>query len=294
MARNLDMSALRSFVAIAESGGVTRAATRLNLTQSAVSMQLKRLESALGQPLFEREHKKMVPTAHGEQLLSYAVRMLDLNDEVYARMTERAFEGELTLGAPHDIIYPHIPDVLKRFARDYPRVRISLQSSYTASLKEQFRHGEADVILTTETEPDHGAEILQESPLVWIGAPGGSAWRQRPLPLAFETGCIFRPWVQRALDNHDIPWTMAVDSLSIRTIDATVSADFAVHAAINFTVQRRYELIEHGGQLPDLPSIKVALYVRKGPKHELAQKLADVVREKWAEGSTHELALAAE
>jgi len=283
--RTLDLGALRSFVAIVDSGGVTRAATRLNLTQSAVSMQLKRLETALGQPLFEREKKAMIPTAQGEQLLSYARRMLDLNDEVWARMTEEAFEGELTLGAPHDIVYPHIPDVLRRFTREYPRVRISLHSSYTHELKQQFARGEVDVILTTETTPDPGAEILEESELVWIGAPGGTAWRQRPLPLAFETGCIFRPWVQRALDAVEIPWVMAVDTFSIRTVDASISADIAVHAAISFTVQRRYEVIDHSGALPDLPPIKVAMYVAKGPIAPLARKLASVVREKWHDGS---------
>lgn len=295
MVRTLDLGALRSFVAIVEHGGVTRAATRLNLTQSAVSMQLKRLETALGQPLFERERKAMIPTAQGEQLISYARRMLELNDEVWARMTEEAFEGELALGVPHDIVYPHIPEVLRRFTREYPRVRISLHSSYTHELKEQFERGEVDVILTTETMPDPDAEILEESELVWIGAPGGSAWRQRPLPLAFETGCIFRPWVQKALDAAQVPWVMAVDTFSIRTVDASVSADIAVHAAINFTVQNRYEVIDHGGALPELPPIKVALYVAQGSSAALARKLSEVVREKWLDGSNgrEELAFAA-
>lgn len=288
MAHTLDLTALRSFVAIAETGGVTRAAQRLNLTQSAVSMQLKRLETALGQALFERERKSMSLTPHGEQLLSYARRMLDLNDEVWARMTEHAFEGELVLGVPHDIVYPHVPDVLRRFTREYPRVRIALHSSYTPALKEQFARGEADVILTTETKPDPGAEVLEESELVWIGAPGGTAWRQRPLPLAFETGCIFRPWVQRALDDAGIPWTMAVDSFSIRTVDASISADIAVHAAIGFTVSRRYEFIDHGGALPELPPIRVAMYIGDGP---LAAKLGDVLREKWSDGTAGNEAL---
>ncbi|MEO1102676.1 MAG: LysR substrate-binding domain-containing protein, partial [Pseudomonadota bacterium] len=184
-----------------------------------------------------------------------------------------------------------------RFARDYPRVRISLHSSYTSELKGQFERGEMDVILTTETEPDVGGEVLQESQLVWIGAPDGAAWRQRPLPLAFETGCIFRPWVQSRLDAAGIPWTMAVDSLSIRTVDACISADFAVHAAIAFTVQRRYDVIDHQGALPELPATKVVQYVAEGPKRALAQELARVVRETWAEGEgnlTEPLAIAAE
>lgn len=293
MSRVLDLSSLRSFVAIAEAGGVTRAAARLNLTQSAVSMQLKRLEELLGHTLLERSRKGMTLTVHGDQLLSYARRMLELNDEVWSRMTDREYEGKLTLGAPHDVVYPHIPQVLKHFAKAYPRVQVSLCSSYTAVLKEEFSRGAADVILTTETAPDAGAEVLQESPLVWIGAPGGTAWRERPLPLAFENGCIFRPWVQRALDTAGIPWTLAVESMSIRTIEASVAADFAVHAGIEDTLPPQLERIHHGGTLPKLPTTRIAMYVTDGPNYALADKLADVVREKWA-ASLGERRLAAE
>ncbi|XWN32251.1 MAG: LysR family transcriptional regulator [Devosia sp.] len=285
--RALDLSALRSFVAIAECGGVTRAAGLLNLTQSAVSMQLKRLEEALGQTLLERNRRGMTLTASGEQLLSYARRMLELNDEVWCRMTDQAFEGELILGAPHDVVYPHIPKILRQFAKAYPRVRVSLQSSYTHLLKEQLANGQVDVILTTETTVDHGAEVLQESPLVWCGAPGGIAWRHRPLPLAFEAGCIFRPWVQRALDDWGIPWTMAVDSMSIRTVEASVSADFAVHAGIEFTLPPQLECIDHGGTLPPLPVTCVGLYMTEGPRRDLAEALAAVVRRTWR-GEIHD------
>ena len=283
LARFLDLAALRSFIAVAETGGVTRAATRVNLTQSAVSMQLKRLEEAVGQSLFERSRKRMTLTSHGEQLLSYARRLLELNDEVWARMTDVEYEGEVVLGAPHDIVYPNVPIALRQFARAYPRVRFTLQSLYTHALKEAFAAGEIDVILTTETEPDRGSEVLSERPIVFVGAPGGVAWQARPLPLAFETHCIFRPWVQRALDDAGISWTMAVESMSIRTVQALASADFAVHAALDFTVPRELEVIAHGGALPELPRTKVALYVAEGPNAHLASKLAEVIRDVWVD-----------
>lgn len=281
MPRSFDIAALRSFVAIAETGGVTRAASRLHLTQSAVSMQLKRLEELVGQPLLERSRKGMTPTASGEQLLDYARRILELNDEAWARMTGEAFEGDLVLGVPHDVVYPHVPEILRHFARAFPRVRVSLMSSYTRRLKEDFARGEADVIITTETRAEGGAQVLQRSPLVWIGAPGGQAWRQRPLPLAFETGCIFRPWVQKALEAAGIAWTMAVTSLSIRTVEASVAADFAVHAGIEDMLPPLLERIDHGGALPDLPEIEVALYVQEGKRAALARELAAVVRQTW-------------
>ena len=109
MARNLDLTALRSFVAVADAGGVTRAAGFLNLTQSAVSMQLKRLEDGLGIALLDRSARTIALTPMGEQLLSYARRMLALNDKIYGCMTSTDYEGEITVGVPSDIIYPAIP-----------------------------------------------------------------------------------------------------------------------------------------------------------------------------------------
>lgn len=260
MPRNIDMTALRSFVAVAETGGVTKAAGILNLTQSAVSMQLKRLESSLDMGLFDRTGRGIALSPAGEQLLSYARRILSLNDEVYARLTARQFEGEVVLGVPHDVVYPAIPQVLQQFARDYPRVRVQLLSSFTRRLKDQFARGEADIILTTEDDVGAGGEALVTRPLIWVGAPGGQAWRGRPLRLAYERDCIFRSGVQRRLDEAGIAWEMAVESNSSRTIEATVSADLAVHTMIEGSEPRHFERIAHGGTLPDLKMVNVNLY----------------------------------
>ncbi|MEL6792953.1 MAG: LysR family transcriptional regulator, partial [Pseudomonadota bacterium] len=222
MPRNLDITALRSFTAVADEGKVTAAAARLNLTQSAVSMQLKRLEESLNQPLFDRSGRGIALTAEGELLLGYARRMIALNDEIWTRMTDEQFEGELTFGVPHDIVYPHVPVVLRRFAREFPRVKVTLNSTFTTALKSDLERGRADLILTTEKEMPPGAEVLEQSQLVWIGARQGEAWKGRPLKLAYERNCIFRPIVQSALDDAGIPWEMAVDSDMTRSVEATV------------------------------------------------------------------------
>ncbi len=172
MPRNLDLTALRSFVTVAETGGVTRASGFLNVTQSAVSMQLKRLEETLDLQLLDRSARAISLTAAGEQLLGYAKRMLELNDEAWTRLTDQAFEGEIVLGVPHDIIYPAIPQVLSRFNADLPRVKVQLISSYTNQLKSLFAAGSCDLIVTTETAADPGGETLSVIPLKWVGAPG--------------------------------------------------------------------------------------------------------------------------
>ncbi len=282
MPRNLDLTALRSFVTIVDAGGVTRAAGFLNLTQSAVSMQMRRLEDSLGVILLDRSARKLQPTAAGEQLLSYARRMLALNDEVYGLLTHAQFEGELSLGVPHDIVYPAIPQVLQRFAAEFPKVKVRLMSSFTRILKEQFGRGEVDIILTTEDGVDVGGETLTELALTWVGAPGGQAWRQRPLPLAYEQRCIFRKGVQERLDAAGIPWTLAVDSDNTRTVEASVSADLAVHTMLDGTEPRHVERIAHGGALPELGRLKINLY--QGLGHNPAMDaLSRLIRATYAQ-----------
>lgn len=281
MARNLDLTALRAFVTVAETGGVTRAAGQLHLTQSAVSMQLKRLEEALEVPLFVRAGRSLNLTTHGEQLLGHARRMLDLNDEIWGLMTVPEFEGEVRLGVPHDVVYPHIPSVLQRFATDYPRVKVQLVSSYTSSLKEQFARGEVDIILTTESSVDAGGTTISAMPLLWVGAPEGSAWRQKPLRLAFEYNCIFRGPVQRALDAAGIRWEMGVESDSSRTVEASISADLAVHACLAGSTPPHVEVIRHGGALPVLPSVNINMYVSEGPAAGIARTLGQIIEERY-------------
>lgn len=281
MPRNLDLTALRSFVTVLETGGVTRAAQQLHLTQSAVSMQLKRLEESLGQPLLDRAGRGVAPTAQGEQLLAYGRRMLALNDEVWSRMTDQAFEGEILFGVPADIVYPHVPQILRWIDREFPRVRIKLISSYTLKLKDLLAAGEADLILTTENETPSDAECITEQELVWVGAPSGTAWRNRPLRLAFERRCLFRPWALEALDRANIPWEMAVDTGSTRTVEATVAADLAINAILESAVGPFFERVTHGGALPDLPSSRINMYRARHSAGEPLDALAEMVRRSY-------------
>ncbi len=282
MARNLDLGSLRSFVAIADVGGVTRAAGVLNLTQSAVSMQIKRLEDVLGAAVLDRSSRTVSLTPMGEQLLSYARRMLALNDEVYGLLTLPQYEGEVVLGVPHDVVYPVIPQVMQQFARDFPKVKVRLLSSYTSVLRDQFARRECDVIVTTEDAVGPGGSTLAELPLIWVGAPGGQAWTQRPLPLAYEQRCIFRQEVQKRLDLAAIPWVLAVDSDNTRTVEASVSADLAVHTVLEGSEPRHMSRIQHGGALPDLPRMKVNLYVSPTSQGAVVDRLAELIRLHYA------------
>jgi len=281
MPRNLDLTALRSFVAVADSGGVTRAAGMLNLTQSAVSMQLKRLEDALDQKLLDRSARTIAVTPAGEQVLGYARKLLKINDEVFSRLTATEYEGELRLGVPHDIIYPAIPSVLKRFAAEFPRMHVRLISAPTRKLLDMFARGEVDLILTTEENCGPGGRVLVELPLLWIGALNGTAWRKTPLPIAFCSNCIFRSGVLRALNAHGNDWYMSVDSEMDNAVEAAVSADLAVHVALKGSLPPHTEVIDHGGLLPALKVQNINLYVLEPDSHP-SKMMADIVAHAYA------------
>ncbi len=278
MPRNLDLAALRSFVTVADVGGVTRAAGYLNLTQSAVSMQIKRLEDSLGLQLFLRAARKLAISPEGEQLLSYGRRMLALNDEALSRFAASACDGEVRLGVPHDVVYPAIPGILRRMAAAYPCLRVNLVSSFTVLMKQDFEKGLFDVILTTEETPGPGAEVLGARSLVWVGAPDGNAWQRRPLRLGFKDTCIFRLRAQAALDDAGIPWDMATGGESEQAVEATVAADLAVTARMAGSIPEGVGIITGDNQLPALGEIKLALYRSDRRKDEAVDLLLSELR----------------
>ncbi|WP_189641545.1 LysR family transcriptional regulator [Paramylibacter ulvae] len=260
MIRNLDMTALRSFVTVADVGGVTKAAAQLHLTQSAVSMQLKRLEESMGLQLLDRSARSIGLTAQGELLLSYGRRLLSLNDEAWNRLTADDFEGEVTIGVPHDIVYPHIPQVLRRFKQEFPRVKVNLLSSFTVELKRKLERGEVDLILGTEARCPDGATVITASSLTWFADKESRIWNQRPLPLAYEDHCLFRSFVIEALDQVGIPWEVVVETKHARTVEVSVSAGLALHACLKSTQQPDWCEVPAEAGLPALPEFLITMH----------------------------------
>ncbi|MEL7115929.1 MAG: LysR family transcriptional regulator [Pseudomonadota bacterium] len=283
MPRNLDLTALRSFVTVAETGGVTRAAGFLNLTQSAVSMQLKRLEETLDQQLLDRSSRRVALTAAGEQLLGYAKRMIALNDEAWGRLTAEEFEGEIVLGVPHDIIYPHVPTILRRVAAEFPRIKVRLNCAPSRQLLEMYGRGECDAIITTEDQAGPGGEVIVRLPLRWVGAVDGVAWRREPLPIAFCSNCIFRSGILRVVQKEGLAWDMVVDSDLDNAVEAAVSADLGVTVTIEGQYPRQTAPIDHGGALPDPGDTRIVLYMEH-QDHPVRLAFREMIRSTYRSG----------
>ena len=277
--RNLDISALRSFVTVAELGGVTRAAERLNLTQSAVSMQLKRLEAALDQQLLAREGRGIGLTREGEQLLGYGRRMVRLNDEAWDRMMHAEFQGRVNFGVPQDIVRPYVSTMMRDFIDAYPAAGINLVSSISRLLLTQFEEGRLDVMLTTEPVSTGQGECLYRGPLCWYTGHDSTVYNQRPLPLAAKPDCIFLPAAARALEAAEIAWSLPYEASDWRDLMAFVSAGLAVETNMPYIEAiKGWRRAPDSAGLPPLPDFGVFLYVsdRASP---LALQLAGIIRD---------------
>ncbi|KAA2236394.1 LysR family transcriptional regulator [Salinarimonas soli] len=280
MSRNLDTALLRAFVAVAETAGMTSAANVLNLTQAAVSQQIKRLEDQLGQPLFTRDRRGLSLTGAGERLFGKAKRLLALNDEIWSDMTSAVHEGQVRLGIPYDLVTAYLPPVLKTFARAYPRVRIALECRSSPRLREALAAGEIDLALATEREVGPDGEALVSDRLVWVGARGGEAHAQRPLPVSIGSeSCAFRPSVLDALRAAAIEWRAVTEISNMDAINATVETDLAVMTLLASTVPATLEVLPPEAGLPALPVFSINLYRPRTGLTPVAAELARHIRD---------------
>ncbi len=197
----LDPDLLRAFVLIAEGGSFTRAAERVGRTQSAVSMQIRRLEETLGQPLLVRTPRGVQPTPQGMWLLERARALLALNDEIVGNFRAPPMVGTVRLGTPDDYALAWLPDILARFAEAHPAVELDVTCLNSDVLAERFRAGRLDLTLLTEGHESPGAteQLVWRGPLRWVGSPTHGLHRRDPLPLALALPDCDCPWRNAAL-----------------------------------------------------------------------------------------------
>ena len=273
MQRNLDIGTLRSLITVIDMAGVTKAANKLNLTQSTVSMQIKRLEETLDMTLLQREGRTMKPTREGEQLLSYARKLISINDETVDRLLNIDHQGELRFGVPIDLADTYVPQILKQFVRDYPQVNVSLTIDNTYLLLNDFAAGKLDFILTTEFDVGAKGHTLLHRDLVWTGAIGGTAYKRNPVPLAITSDCIFNKTAIDALDTMNIDWidALAHNKHSFDSGSIAVAADLGIRADIaDFLAPGTAPIDDQANCLPKLPRYQVNAYVTDGPNKDIA------------------------
>ncbi|WP_269516010.1 LysR substrate-binding domain-containing protein [Brevundimonas subvibrioides] len=274
---NLDIDLLRAFVTVVEARSFTRGAQQLGRTQPAVSLQIQRLEAQLGVPLIDRGGRSVGLTTEGAALLPQARRMLRLNDEIVATLGEGDLEGEVRLGAPEDIATHHLPGILGAFARNHPRIRLSVTCDYTANLLDQMSRGLLDMALIKREPvgPDLGVRVWRE-PLVWVALDPSLATAD-PLPLIVAPAPdIYRKRALAALQTADIPFRASFTSPSLAGQLAALRAGLGVGVLPAAMTPRDLSVL--GAPLPMLSDSEIALVSARGPDGPAGLLAQEVLR----------------
>jgi DNA-binding transcriptional LysR family regulator len=284
MRPTFDMDALRTMVLGTELGSFARAALRLGRSQSAVSMQLKKLEQQAGRPLFRRDGRGLVPTEAGDALLAYARRIVALNDEAAASLGATAAAASVRLGLPQDLFEDVMPEALTRFARRRPAVHVEVRAGRNYALEEEVRAGRLDVAVAfcaPGTQPQ--STRIAALPMLWLGGKGAT----RPAPGAavplvlFDHPCLFRQAALRTLEEKGLPWRLALTTPSLPGVWAALRSGHGVTVRTAHRLPTRIRDLGRALGLPRLPPIELGLLAAdelSPAAAELRDILGDVVR----------------
>jgi DNA-binding transcriptional LysR family regulator len=252
-------------------------------SQSAVSMQIKTLESALGKPLFVRKPRSVTPTQDGEVLLTYARRMLALRDEAWAAVVRPDVTGRVVIGVPDDYASSLLPSILKKFSATYPKVEIQVVGLPSVALAPMVKDGTVDLACATRVKGLTG-EFVRFEPMVWAASPDApELWRERPLPIAvFLPGSVARENAIRSLERAKIPYRTSYESPSLMGLLSMVEAGLAVAPLARCAVPDRFSLLGQAQGLPEIDPLEMILArsskSRRPPCDFLAEKIMAELR----------------
>ena len=276
MTTMLDLDQIRTFVAIAESKSFTRAADIVHKTQSAVSMQMRRLEERIGKPIFARDGRLSKLTEDGERLLGYARRMVRLSDETIAAFDETELTGSVRLGTPDDYADRFLPEILARFARSNPRVEVSVVCEPSLMLMEMAKTGDIDLAIVTACG-EMETEVIREEPLLWVTSSAHQIEEEEILPMALSKApCIWRSAGLDALASVGRKYRVRYTSGNSAALSAAVLAGLAVTVVAESALRPGMRVLSEAEGFPRLPSCEIGI-IRglNRPGSALVDKLAE-------------------
>jgi DNA-binding transcriptional LysR family regulator len=276
---NLDIDLVRAFVTIAEARNFTRAAERLGRSQSAVSLQVQRLEDRLRTRLFVRDPRSVRLTPEGELLLPQARRLLRLNDEIVAGLEDADLEGEVRFGAPEDVATTYLPEILAAFARAHPRVALEVVCDFTLNLQARFDQGALDLALIKREPagPDQGTRVWRE-PLVWAAADQEVVERDPVLTLlAAPAPDVYRRRALTALEGCGRAYRIGFTSPSLAGLHAALRAGRGVTVLPRDMTPPDVVVLGPETGLPPLPDAEIALIRARAALPRAAGLLGDFI-----------------
>lgn len=265
MSSPLDLDQLQTFIAIVDSGSFTKAADRVYKTQSAVSMQMRRLEERISKQLFIKDGRGNRLTVEGEKLLNYARRIIRLNNEAIAAFDDNRLEGTLRIGTPDDYADRYMPEIIGRFAKTHPNVELYIVCEPSVDLAERMHKGELDIALVTHNPRERMSDVVRTEPLCWVGSANHPLRDDAPVPLAVgRRDCIWRQLACSALDavgrEHQILFT----SWSCTVIAAAVLSGLAVSVMPESALRTGMKVLTQTDGFPALPPVQIGIMKRPG------------------------------
>jgi DNA-binding transcriptional LysR family regulator len=272
----IDVDHLRTFIAIAESGSFTKAADLVHKTQSAVSMQMKRLEERVGRPIFARDGRFSKLTEDGERLLDYARRIIKLNFEVLATFADPELSGRVRLGLPDDYADRYLPEIMARFSRAYPSVELTVLCEPSSNLIGHVEADELDIAIITATETQKATETFRQERLLWVTSSRHSTHTEAPLPLALgHAYCCWRRSAMECLDRVGKPYRVLYSSGNAGAISAAVLAGLAISVLPESGLRPGMRVLSPADGFPPLPSCRIGLIRNPHSNSTLADALAE-------------------
>lgn len=283
MIPNLDIDLMKTFLAIADTGSFTRAAEDVHKTQSAVSMQMKRLEELLGRPLFSRDGRAIRFTPDGERLIEYARRMVAINDEAVSAFTRPELTGTVRFGTPEDYADRFLPEILARFSRTHPLVTVDVDCAYSGTLSERVKRNEMDLAVVSIGCDIDCDEPIRREPLVWVTSARHSTHLLEVLPLAVShVGCEWRKMVKDALEATGRKYRIAYSTANSNAVNAAVQTGLAVGAVPELCVRPGMKILTERDGYPALGAFDIGLVRRPGRSSSAIDALARHVSESLA------------
>ena len=277
----LDIDQLRTFVAIADAGSFTRAAAAVHKTQSAVSMQMTRLEERVGRPVFTRDGRASRLTEDGERLLDYARRIVRLQRECLATFTDVELSGRVRLGLPDDYADRYLPEILARFARSNPRAEVTVVCEPTPMLVERVAAGDLDLAIITHVDRHGPAEVVRVEQLLWVTSAHHAVHEERPVPLALgRATCAWRGSALEALARSGRGARVVCVRWNSTAVGAAVLAGRAVAVLPESALRSGMRTLGPADGFPALPSCKIALMrAATGEANPIADALCAQIRQ---------------
>lgn len=276
MAAPLDIDQLRTFIAIIDVGSFTRAANEVNKTQSAVSMQMRRLEERVGRSLFEKDGRINRLTSDGERLLAYARKLVRLNNETLAAFDEEALAGTIRLGTPDDYADRYMPDIIARFAKTNPNVELTITCEPSKDLVEKLNRNELDIALVTHNPKVRNSILVRSESLLWVTSMAHSVHTEVPVPLAVgRRDCDWRHLGCAALESVGRDYSVLFTSWSSTVVAAAVLAGLSVSILPESALRPGMRILTPADGYPALPPAQIGMIRRPGGATILMDAITD-------------------